>query len=153
MESEVHLLADVFENFRSLCLEIYGLDAAHFFTAHGLGRTHNDGVDLELLTDRDMHLFIERGLRGSVAIISKRFAEVNKPYLQNYDHDQPKNYLMYFDANNLYGWDMSQSLPTRYFHWTSDEDIRALDVTFVPEHGDDGYIPSVDLQYPTHLHD
>ena len=60
---------------------------------------------------------------------------------------------MYLDANNLYGWAMSQSLPTRDFQWMSDEDIRALDVTSIPENGEDGYILSVDLHYPPHLHD
>ena len=156
MESDVHLLADVFENSRSLCLDIYGLDAAHFYTAPGLAwqaALKMTGVDLELLTDPDMHLFIERGLRGGVAMISKRFAEANNPYLQNYDNKKPKNYLMYLDANNLYGWAMSQSLPTRDFQWMSDEDIHALDVTSIPENGDDGYILSVDLQYPPDLHD
>ena len=156
MEFDVHLFADVFENFCSICLEIYGLDTAHFYTAPGLAwqaALKMTGVDLEILTDLDMHLFIERGLRGGVAMISKRFAEANNPYLQHYDDERPKNYLMYLDTNNLYGWAMSQSLPTRGFQWTSDEDIRALDITSIPENGDDGCILSVDLQYPLHLHD
>ena len=100
-----------------------------------------------------MHLFIERGLRGGVAMLSKRFAEANNPYLQNYDNERPKNYLMYLGSYNLYALAMSQSLPTRDFQWMSDEDIRAFDVTSIPENGDDGYILSVDLHYPPHLHD
>lgn len=97
METDLHLLADVFENFRSLCLEMYGLDAAHFYTASGLAwqaALKMTGVELELLTDPDMHLFIEKGLRGGIAMISKRYAKANNPYLNDYDPQRSSNYLM-----------------------------------------------------------
>ena len=61
------------------------------------------GVQLELLTDPDMHLFVEKGLRGGIAMITNRYATANNPYLQDYDPQRPTNYLMYLDANNLYG--------------------------------------------------
>ncbi|XP_061187991.1 uncharacterized protein LOC133196056 [Saccostrea echinata] len=146
METDVHLLADVFENFRSLCLEMYGLDAAHFYTAPGLAwqaALKMTGVELELLTDPDMHLFVEKGLRGGIAMISKRYAKANIPYLNDYDPHQPSNYLMYLDANNLYGWAMSQPLPTHDFCWLTSDEIE----------GDTGYIFEVDLKYPSELHD
>lgn len=84
METDVHLLTDVFENFRSLCLKMYSLDAAQFYTAPGLAwqaALKMTGVD----TDPDMHLFVERGLRGGIPMISKRYARANNPYLQDYD--------------------------------------------------------------------
>ncbi|KAK3103084.1 hypothetical protein FSP39_016343 [Pinctada imbricata] len=153
MESDVHLLADVFENFRDLCLEIYGLDAAHFYTAAGLAwqaALKMTGVQLELLTDPDMHLFIEKGLRGGIAMISKRYAKANNPHLSVYDPKKESNYLLYLDANNLYGWGMSQFLPTHGFEWV---DPHRVDVTSIPEEGDTGYILEVDLEYPSELHD
>lgn len=60
-------------------------------------------VHLELFTDPDMHLFIERGLRGGISMISQRYAKANNSYVEDYIHSQPNNYLMYLDANNLYG--------------------------------------------------
>lgn len=156
METDVHLLADVFENFRSLCLEIYGLDAAHFYTAPGLAwqaALKMTCVELELLTDPDMHLFVERGLRGGISTITKRHAKANNTYLDEYDTEQASTYIIYLDANNLYGWAMSQSLPTHDFEWLTAEDLLNLDVSSIPDDGDQGYILEVDLEYPHHLHD
>lgn len=156
METDVILLADVFENFRDLCLNIYGLDPAHFYTAPGLAwqaALKMTKVNLELFTDPDMHLFIERGLRGGISMISQRYAKANNPYLDDYDSSERNNYLIYLDANNLYGWSMSQSLPTHGFRWLSDEDINAFNVQNVAENSEEGFILSVDLDYPAELHD
>ena len=86
-----------------------GLDAAHFYTAPGLAwqaALKMTDVQLELLTDPDMHIFVENGFRGGIAMISKRYATANNPYLQGYDPQLPTHYLMYLDANNLWGWAM-----------------------------------------------
>ena len=80
--TDVLLLADVFENFRKMCKEKYGLDPAHYYSAPGLSwdaLLRKTGVELELLTDLDMHLFIERGMRGSISMASKRHAKANNP--------------------------------------------------------------------------
>lgn len=106
METDVILLADVFENFRNLCFRIYELDPDHFYTAPELAwqaALKMTDVHLELFTDPDMHLFIERGLRGGISMISQRYAKANNPYVEDYINSQPNNYLMYLDANNLYG--------------------------------------------------
>lgn len=156
METDVHLLADVFENFRSLCLDMYGLNAAHFYTAPGLAwqaALKMTGVQLELLTDPDMHLFVEKGLRGGIAMISNRYATANNPYLQDYDPQLPTNYLMYLDANNLYGWAMCHSLPTHDFEWLNPEEVETLNASSISVDGDTGYIFEVDLKYPVSLHD
>ena len=73
-------------------------------------------IDLELLTDMDMHLFIKKGMRGGISMVSKRHAEANNPLLPrssstHYNPNKENNYIMYYDANNLYGWAMSQPLP------------------------------------------
>lgn len=156
METDVHLLADVFENFRDLCIDMYGLDAAHFYTAPGLAwqaALKMTGVELELLTDPDMHLFVEKGLRGGIAMISKRYAKANNPYLNDYDPGQPSNYLMYLDANNLYGWAMCQPLPTHDFCWLTTKERETLDINAILYEGDTGYVFEVDLDYPIALHD
>ena len=75
------------------------------------------GMRLELLTDIDMHLFIEAGVRGGTEIISKRYADANKPYVPDYNPEREKNYLLYLDCTNLYGTAMSQRLPYSGFRW------------------------------------
>ncbi|XP_033746976.1 uncharacterized protein LOC117332202 [Pecten maximus] len=149
-------LADVFENFRNLCLESYGLDAAHFYTAPGLAwqaALKMTNVRLELLTDIDQHLFIEEGLRGGISMISHRFAEANNPYVPGYIPMKPTEYITYLDANNLYGWAMSQYLPTHDFVWLTDSEKDMLDITIVTDDANRGYILEVDLEYPSELHD
>lgn len=108
-------------------------------------------VELEPLTDPDMHLFVERGLRGSISTITKRHAKANNTYLDEYDTEQASTYIIYLDANNLYGWAMSQSLPTHDFEWLTAEDLLNLDVSSIPDDGDQGYI--LEVEYPHHLHD
>ena len=154
METDVHLLADVFENFRDLCLDIYGLDPANFYTSPGLAwqaALKMTGVNLELLTDPDMHSFIEKGLRGGMAVITKRHAKANHKDVPEYDPDEPNKQLIYLDANNLYGWAMSQHLPTHDFKWLTGEEISGLNVGKIPDDGDTGYV--FELEYPKELHD
>ena len=118
--TDVLLLADVFENFRKLCMDKYGLDSAHYCSSPGLSLDallKKTGVELELLTDQDMHLFIERGMRGGISMVSKRYAKANKPLVEGYDPRNPTNYITYLDANNLYGWAMSLQLPKSGFKW------------------------------------
>lgn len=110
-------------------------------------------LELELLTDPDMHLFIDKGLRGGIAMISKRYAKANNPYLNDYDPQRSSNYLMYLDANNLYGWAMCQPLPTHAFDWLSSDCMKSLQVNSIPFEGDTGYIFEVDMEYPKELHD
>ena len=73
--------------------------------------------------------------------------------MDEYDKAKESNHLIYLDANNLYGWAMSQPLPTHGFRWLTDEELHTLDITSIPENDEDGYIFSVDLHYPQHLHD
>ena len=154
--SDTLALADVFENFRNLCLNAYGLDAAHFYTAPGLAwqaALRCTGVQLELLTDIDQHLFIENGLRGGISMISRRHAQANNPFISGYDPSKDKTYIMYLDANNLYGWAMSQFLPTHGFDWLNETEMRSIDFTKIKDDAEEGYILEVDLEYPVDVHD
>ena len=157
LKSDVLLLADVFENFRSICLEYYQLDPGHFFTSPGLSWSaclKMTGVELELLTDPDMYLFVEEGLRGGISMITHRHAKANNPYVEGYDPEKEHNYLMYLDANNLYGWAMSQSLPVNNFGWLTPQEVEELqeNLMTLPPDGAEGYVLEVDLKYPPDLH-
>ena len=153
--TDVLLLADVFENFRKVCQEKYGLDPAHYYTAPGLSwdaLLKKTGVELELLTDLDMHLFIERGMRGGTTMVGKRYANANNPLVEVYNPAEPTNYITYLDANNLYGWAMSLPLSKSGFHWKrvmpTEEQIMKM-----KWNAKKGWILEVDLEYPEELHD
>ena len=159
LKSDVLLLADVFEKFRQESLDNYGLDPAHYYTAPGLSwdaALKTTGVQLELLTDIDMHLMIEKAVRGGVSTITTRYCKANNPLVKDYDGDDKNhNYMMYLDANNLYGWAMSEPLPTHDFKWLDDLDIMPLylDIGSVPADSPTGYVLEVDLEIPEELHD
>ena len=119
-QSDTLLLADVFENFRDKCIEIYELDPAHFLSAPELAWHASlkiTKVELELLTDNDMLLMVGQGIRGGMCHAVYRYAKANNKYMKIYDKNTKSSYLEYLDANNLYGWAMSQKLPVRNFKW------------------------------------
>ena len=154
--TDVLLLADVFETFRKTCMGQYSLDPAHYYTSPGLSwdaLLKKTGVELELLTDYDQHLFIEKGMRGGISMVSKRYAKANNPLIEGYNSSKPNTHILYLDANNLYGWAMSQPLPTGGFQWVRDCDRLTEAITEHPADSRKGYILEVDLEYPGELHD
>jgi len=78
-----------------------------------------------------MHLFIEQGLRGGISTITHRHAKANNRYVPDYDHNQPSSHVTYLDANNLYGWAMSQALPVDGFRWLEKEEFEHLNINSV----------------------
>ena len=107
VQCDTLLLADVFENFRDKFIEIYGLDPVHFLSAPGLAWPtclKKNEVEVELLTNIDMLLMGERGIGGGICQEIHRHAKANNNYKKNYNNDVASiSYLMYVDANNLYG--------------------------------------------------
>ena len=108
------------------------------------------GVKLEKISNIDIYLFIEKGLRGGISYIAKRYSETNNKYTKNYDSTNPSKYIEYLDKNNLYGWGMSEYLPYGGFKWLKSVDN--FDVNPISENGSIGYILEVDLEYPDELH-
>ena len=105
VQSDTLLLADVFENFRDKCIEIYGLDPANFLSAPGLAwqaSLKKTRVELQLLTDIDILLMVEEGIRGGICQAIYRYAKANNKYIDNY-YKKITSYLLYLDADNLYG--------------------------------------------------
>ena len=153
LKTDVLQLTDVFENFRDECFKYFGLDPAHYFTSPGLAwdaALKKSKVELELISDIDMQLLIEKGLRGGISYIAHRYAKANNKYLPDYNPEKEDSYLMYLDANNLYGWAMSQPLPTGDFKWLDPEKVKLFDYD---ESSKKGIILEVDLKYPEELHD
>ena len=154
VQSDTALIADVFESFGDKCLEIYELDPAHFLSAPGLAWQaclKKAQVELELLTDNDMLLMFEERIRGGMCQATHRYANANSKYMNNHDKNKESSYLEYLDANNLYGWAMSQKLPVRNFKWIEKGDISKFNEAFIKncdENSDKGYIFEVDLKYP-----
>ena len=157
-ETDVLLLADVFENFRNLCLKIYGLDPVYYYTAPGLAWDaclKMTNINLELLSDPNMLLMFEKGIRGGISMISNRYGEANNKYMGNrFNKNKLSKYLMYLDANNLYGCAMSEKLPIHSFKWlTSGEMEKLLNNRVVQIWEKTPCILEVDLEYPENLHD
>ena len=118
VQSDTLLLADIFENFRNMCLNIYELDPVYFVSAPGLAWQaclKKTGVKLELLTDYDMILMIEKGIRGGICQATHRYSKANNKYMKNYDKNIESWYIEYLDANNLHGCAIYQKLPVKDF--------------------------------------
>ena len=157
VQSDTLLLADVFENFRDKCIEIYELDPAHFVSAPGLAWQaclKKTNVKLELLTDNVMLLMFEEGTRGGMCQATYRYAKANSKYISNHDKNKESSYIEYVDANNLYGWAMSQKLPVGDFKWIDKDDMSKFSEQFIKnfdENSDKGYIFEVDVGYPENI--
>ena len=152
VQSDTLLFADVFEKFRETYLEIYQLDPAHFLSAPGLvwqACLRKTRVKLELLTDYDKFLMVESGIRGGICQSIHRYAEANNKYMKNYNKNIPSSYLMYLDANNLYGWAMCKKLSVSNFIWADDLSIYTENfIKNYDENSDYGSILEVDIEYP-----
>ncbi|XP_044742351.1 uncharacterized protein LOC123304854 [Chrysoperla carnea] len=151
----VLLLTCVFENFRKVCYSTYGLEAIYYYTIPGLtfdAMLKVTQVELDLITDINILNFVENSIRGGLTIAVKRYAESNNPYMQNYNPNLPESYIVYLDANNLYGLAMSQPLPLCDFKFLSPQEIQDFNIQ-TDVNGEYGYLLEVDINYPHDLHD
>ena len=109
------------------------------------------GMRLKKIVDIDKYLFIEKGLRGGISYIAKRYAKANNKYMNDYDPKKQSTFISYLDMNNLYGWAMSEYLPYEGFKWLKNVD--KFDVMSINEKSLIGYLLEVDLKYPDKLHE
>ncbi|XP_031341014.1 uncharacterized protein LOC116169127 [Photinus pyralis] len=156
--TDVLLLSDVFTNFREKCITTHKLEPAFFFTAPGYTwqcMLYYTKVKLDLLSDIDMILFMEKGIRGGITQCCTKYSKANNKYMENYDARKPSSHILYTDMVNLYGWAQSQCLPQNNFKWLSESKIKSLTTETImklPDDANEGLILEVDLTYPQHLH-
>eukprot|EP00745_Piridium_sociabile_P030720 TRINITY_DN50_c0_g2_i2.p1 TRINITY_DN50_c0_g2~~TRINITY_DN50_c0_g2_i2.p1 ORF type:complete len:791 (+),score=53.07 TRINITY_DN50_c0_g2_i2:2261-4633(+) len=152
--ADVCLLADVFENYRKTCMKHYSLDPSHYISAPGMSWDaflRFTGVEIDLIYDLPMLQMIENGLRGGISMASHNYCKANNKYLDDYDPSKPSNYIMYLDANNLYGYAMCQALPLRNFKMMQGPPDVNTFLTALGRMTPDqprGMIAEVDLEYP-----
>ena len=142
-----------------MCLDIYELDPVYFLSAPGLAWQaflRKTKVELELLTDTDMVLMIEKGIKGGIYQATHSYTIANNKYMKNCNKDIESSYIEYLDANNLYGWAMSQKLPVNDFKWVKQEELLKFNEGFKKNYDENGnirYFFEVDIDYPKELFD
>jgi hypothetical protein len=145
LKSDVCQLADVFEAFRSCCLQEDGLDPVNYFTIPAMSYDSCfklTGCHIDLLTEVEMYQFFEKGIRGGMTFVNKHLTV----------HDDSTD-ILYVDANNLYGSALSMMLPQRDFHWMTAAELEGIDWLSIPTEDEIGYTLEVDLEYPAEIHD
>ena len=156
VQSDTLLLADVFENFRDMCIKEYELDPAHFLSLPGLAWEaclKKTNIELELLTDYDMLLMVDKGIRSGICHSIHQYAKANNKYRKNYNNNEESSYIQYLDANNLYGWAMSKKLPVNGFKWLDNDEINEEFTKNYDKNNDKRYILEVDVRYSKRLHE
>ena len=156
LKKDVLLLADVFEKFVSTSLKYYNLDPCHYFSAPGLswdGMLKMSKIESEKISNADMYLSIEKGMRGGIGYINKRFSKANNKYCPDNDRTKPEKYITYLDMNNLYEYAMSEYLPYSGLKWVEVNNETINRVLNKSDNSLHGYFLEVDLDYPEELHD
>ena len=156
LKTGVLLLADLFEKFIKHSLDYYGLDPCHYFSSPGFSwdaMFKMTRIELDLISDIDMHLFIEKGMRGGICYIAKRHSKANNKYMECYDGSKESKYITFLDANNLYGWTISQYLPYSGFKWLNQKETSDFCLNSISDNSSIGYILEVDHEHPSELHE
>ena len=157
VQSNTLLPEDAFDHFRNMCIKVYEPDPAQFLSAPGLAWQaclKKTAVKVELLTDVNMLLMIEKGIRGGICHAIHRYAKANNKYMKNYDENEESSFLELVDMNNLYGWAMLEPLSVDGFDQI--KGLTIIDADFIRNYDKDGdkkYILEVDVKYPKNLDD
>lgn len=158
LKTDVVLLADVFEAFRDMCMNYYGLDPCHYYTAPGFSwdaMLKMTKVKIECFKEGqlDMLQMVQKGMRGGISTITTRYAKANNKYMSNYNPNVESSYIVYLDANNLYGWAMSQALPIGDYKFDDVTQFTSESIMNIDDNSERGYIFEVDLDVPVEKHD
>ena len=157
VQSDILLLADIFENFRNMCIKIYVLDPAKFLSARGLAwqaALKKTKVKLDFLYDIDMLLMVEKSIRGGICHSIYQYAKANNKYMKNYEKNKETSHLQYRGVDNLCCWAISQKLPVNNFEWIKDTSQFNDDfIKSYNEESDERYLLEVDVQYLEKLHE
>lgn len=160
LTTDVLLLADVFEQFRNISMESYSIDPAHYVSLPSFSWDAMllfTQVEIQIFNDqqKDMYNFVEKSIRGGISMICNRYSKANNPGVEGYDKTKDQTHVLYLDANNLYGWAMSQYLPISDYEWVdpSHHDKLLNTIQSISDESEKGYIFQVDLEYPKELHD
>ena len=156
LKTDVFLLADVVENFRTVLLKNYLLDPAWFLTAPAFfwcAMLKMTGVELELICEGNIEMFqfFERQIRGGVSSVFHRFSQANNKFMKDFDSSKVSKFIVYLDANSLYPTAMMQPLPVGGFEWLSEGKLKQWEK--IVDSSDLGCVLEVDLEYPAELHD
>ena len=150
LKTDVILLSNVFKAFRNARLKHYSLHPTHFYTSPGLAWQaclKKTSIELELLTDPDMLLMFERGIIGGITQAVHRYAQANNKYMgDNFSPEEDSSFLQYLDASNLYGWAMSQLLPTGGFNWIDPSEFTPDKIDSYANCDNEGYLLEVDVK-------
>ena len=158
LKTDVLLLADIFENFRQMCLNHYKLDPSNYLTAASLAwdaMLLKTKVEVDLITDADILDMFERSKRGGLTFVgSKRYAKANNKEMGTlYDKEKKSSYITYVDANNLYGWAMVEPLPYKDIKFEKVDSATLQSVLDTADDAETGYLVEADLEFPRELHD
>ena len=135
LKTDVLLLADVFEKLMNTCLEYYELDHCHYFSSHGPSwdaMLKMTKIELKLISDIDMYLFIEKGMRGIISYIGKRYSKANNKYKTDYNSSEESKSIIYLDVKSLYGLGMSKYVPYGGFKWLNQKKTDKFGVNSIP---------------------
>ena len=151
LETDVLLLSNVFGAFRNTCLKHYSLDPAHSIRRLDCLGLKKTGIKLELLTDPDMLLMFERGIRGGITQAVHRYVKASNKYTGN--PKEESSFLQYLDAKHLYVWAMSQLLLIEGFNWVDPSQFTPDQIDSYANWDREGYLLEADVKYPKKLHD
>ena len=143
LKTDICHLSDVFQKFSKFAYETYELDPRHSYTLPGFSwqaMLKMTKIELELVSDPDMYLYLMDTIRGGISVCNKKHVIADNKYID--ENTKNNKYLMYLDANNLYGVSMVQSLPYKNFKWSNDLTLDKIQTG----------IYELDLEIPKELH-
>ena len=144
LKTDICHLSDVFQKFSDFAYETYNLDPRHSYKLPGFSweaMLELTKIELELISDPDMYLFLMDNIKGGISVCNNKHVIADNKYINK--NTKNNKYLLYLDANNLYGFSMIQPLPYKNFKWSNNLTLDKIQIG----------IYEVDIEIPKELHD